>query len=189
FCGLAKWDSAIRAYHFAKDRGFWSAGLSNNMALALTRSGQREEAIEWLERALAADRSLGAAYYQRARVLAALANDSRRPMPVQAVADIERAAELYPENGYVCLAVASIFGSAQMHGSPSEYGDRSVSFLLKSLRLGISPEEIRSSGIPLQIIERAKALSDYQLAIEQGATAERRPPPGLVDSLAGVSFE
>ena len=48
-----------------RNRGFQSAGLSNNMALALTKSGRREEAIEWLERALAADRSLGAAYYQR----------------------------------------------------------------------------------------------------------------------------
>ena len=110
-------------------------------------------------------------------------------MPVQAIADIERAAELCPQNGRVYLAAARIFGVAHVQTGISQHGEQAASFVLDALRLGISPEEILTSGVPMQIVERAKTLPGYQSATEQGATAKRRPPPGLVDSLARASLE
>jgi serine/threonine protein kinase len=189
FCGLCQWNSAIRAYSLAKARGFDSAGLDNNMAFALSKLGQRKGALRWLDRALAVDASLPEAYYQRAQLSAALAEMAGRPTPVQAIADIERAAELWPQNGRIYVAAARILATACKQTGVAETGERAISYVLQSLRFGYTLAEISASGIPTEIVERAQASPQYKLAVEQGATAHRLPPPGLVDALAGAQLD
>lgn len=185
FCYFKKWDSAIRAYIVAEADGFVSAGLYNNLAHALAKSNRREEALPWLDRALAID-DLPEAYYQRASIAVALATDKRRRLPAQAAADIETALRLLPSSDRLHFTAATIYAvSFEQAGRESDRRE-SHRQLLESLRSGLRPNDLPRSGPLAPIVADIVADAGYQAAIVSGATAPRVPAPGLVDSLVNM---
>ena len=186
FCAMSKWKSAITSYHSAIQSGFESAGLMNNLAYALVNAGHRNEATEWLDRAIATDGTMVDAYYQRAWLLAALAVQEGRPVPLQTVADIEKAIHLLPSNYRIFLTAANIEALVGAEAGALEHRDRAASYLLDSLRLGLDVSQLPASGPLADIVEQIRASEEYQAAVADGSRAVRAPIPGLVDSLAGT---
>jgi tetratricopeptide (TPR) repeat protein len=183
---MSEWEIAIDNYDRAIAMGYASAGLLNNMAYALIKSGHRDEAVEWLNRAIATDRTLADAHYQRGWLTAALAAQEGRPVPLQAVADIERAIELRPSSHRMSLAAANIHASFTAEIDAAAHRARATDYLLEALRLGLDASELPPSGPLAPIASQARASSEFVAALAQGARAVRSPPPGLVDSLAGL---
>ncbi|HEV3342151.1 MAG TPA: serine/threonine-protein kinase [Pirellulales bacterium] len=187
-CGKYKWDSAIRAYNKAIDDGFSSAGLLNNIAFAYINSGQREESLDYLDRAIAADESLADAYYQRAGVSAALAVDGQRDVPLSAIQDIETAIRLRPKNYRAHLKAAQIYTWHEKVGGVQDR-ERAIEVVLESLRLGLDPAELPREGPLTELMKVVRGLPKYAKAVADGSRVQRSDPPGLVDSLAGLDFD
>ncbi|HWB09354.1 MAG TPA: protein kinase [Pirellulales bacterium] len=187
-CGKYKWESAVLAYRKALERGFSTAGLLNNMAYALINSSDREASLEYLDRAITADRRLVDAYYQRASVTAALAVDGKRDVPLQAIRDIETAIQLRPNNYQIHLKAALIYFWDEKAGGGSDR-EKAIESVLTALRLGLDPVELPRQGDLAELTEVVRRSPKYAEALAEGSRVERADSPGLVDSLDGLSLD
>ncbi len=187
-CGKYKWDSAIRAYNNALEHGFSSAGLLNNMAFAYINLGRREESIEYLDRAITADKSLADAYYQGASVSAALAVEAGKGVPLDAIRDIETAIEIRPTQHRFYLTAAQVYASHESAGGAQDR-EKTINAVLESLRLGLYPAELPRQGPLAELMNAVRGLPEYAKAVADGSRVQRSDPPGLVDSLAGFDFD
>jgi serine/threonine protein kinase len=187
-CGQYKWDSAIRAYTDALHNGFSSAGMLNNMAFALINRGRRQQSLEYLDRAIAADEQLVDAYYQRASVSAALAVEHGEDVPLSAIRDIERAIQLRPANYRLYLSAAQLYAFRDKGGGGPNR-EKAIEAVLTSLRLGLDPAELPQQGHLAKLMEVVRPSPEYAKALADRSRVERSDPPGLVDSLAGLDVD
>lgn len=189
FCALSKWDSAIAAYEQAQAAGFESAGLMNNLGYALARSGDRREAIDWLDRAIAADSCLAAAYYQRASINAAIAAEVGHDVPESAIRDIEAAIERDAGNCRTYLSAAGIFAWRSAKTGQSKYRAKASAYLLQALRFGLAPSAV-PTGDPLgEVAREIRGSQAFAAAVEVGCRTTAAATLGIVDSLAGTVCE
>lgn len=114
---LGQLPQAATLYRQAIDQGAKSAPLLNNLGSVCLQTNQRDEALRWLDEAIAADARLQVAYANRALLKLQQALASSRP-PLDAIEDIEQAlavgpphAQLLREAGFM-HAVAARFDSS-----------------------------------------------------------------------------
>lgn len=187
-CGKKKFDLALLAYKKATEDGFQSAGLLNNMAFSLIRCGHRDDALEYLNQALAIDPMLVDAYCQRARLSMVIALDSGQEVPSAAINDIERALSLAPTHERIHCAAAEIYAGHERVGGASDR-KKATESVLQSLRLGFDPAQFSEQGPLAQLVEDLRGTAEFAAAISQGSQHPRSEPLGLVDSLAGIEFD
>lgn len=189
FCGLNKWASAIGAYKRAHSAGFRSPGMMNNLAFALSQSGRREDAIGWLDRAIATDSRLAEAYYQRAAIKAAIAADRHIQIPLSAIRDVEAAIELSPVNGWICLSAAAIHAARFTQTGDGAAHQKALGRLLQALRVGLDPGAIPTNGPLADIVSQVRGSLEFSEALKLGSHATPSPRPTMLDSLTGIAFD
>jgi len=188
-CLKEKLDFAVLAYRKAIDDGFSSARLRNNLAYALSRLGQREQSVEILDQAIAADSSLAAAYYQRAALSAALSVQAHKGIPPDAIRDIETAIRLQPANRRFYLTAAQLYARHAEDGGTT-YRTKAINAALESIRLGLEPAALPRQGPWVELVKVMEASPKYAQAVAAGSRAERPDfPSGLLDSLADLDFD
>lgn len=189
FCADEQWAWAILAYNKAMSGGCSSAGLYNNLAYALISSGHREEALGWLNRALATDSQLVDAYYQRASIATALAAERAEHAPDSAMSDIEVAIQIAPRNYRLYLVAANMHAWNAQLRNDARRRTKATDCLLRSIRLGFRIEDLPPNGPLAEIAKGVLLLPEFDAARKEGELAARAALPGLVDSLAGVEFD
>ena len=187
-CLLEKWDLALAAYQRAMQEGMSSGALANNMAYALSNSGKRRQALDWLNRAIADDSGLAEAHYLRAVLAAALAGEAHEEIPQQARDDIETVIRLRPTNYRVFLSAAGIYALSSEQQARPDFRQRARELLYESLRLGLSGADLPPTGALARLVHQESDSSTYKAAVAQGATALRARPLGLVDSSTGFGL-
>jgi serine/threonine protein kinase/Flp pilus assembly protein TadD len=147
--------SAIDWYQKARDAGFESAALCNNLGFSLHRFGQPAAAVKWFDIAIQLDPNCQEAYFNRALSRLWTAQQKRR-IPLEAMSDIGKAIALGPVSSEHYRVAASICADA------ARYDTKHQQALADYLRLAVA------HGIPLDQLQNeprfAGILGDTQVA-------------------------
>ncbi|MEX0714919.1 MAG: protein kinase [Pirellulales bacterium] len=168
--------SAVASYSEAIEKGFASAPLLNNFAVALVRKKELAKAGRWLDAALQLDPSLQAALRNRAMLEFRLALREDRLVDPKAQADIMRALAVGPVTGELLVDAALI--SSKSAGNRDELAEVAFGYLKEAHRLGADPEKLKGERVLRELVGLARLDSlGKQRPVSDSYAAKRRVDP------------
>jgi tetratricopeptide (TPR) repeat protein len=168
--------SAIASYSEAIEKGFATAPLLNNFAVALLRKAELAKAGHWLDVALQMDPSLQAALHNRAMLEFRLSLREDRLVEPRAQADIMQALAVGPVTGELLFDAALI--SSKSAGNRDELAEVVFSYLKEAHRLGADPEKLKGERVLRELVGLARLDSlGKQRPVSDSYAAKRRVDP------------
>jgi len=172
---LGQYELATFLYREVLAAGHNSASIWNNLGYCLMRHGELKEAERTLSQALVLDPLLSPARYNRAMVGFRRARGDRAPPASRVIADVELAADVFPQQPDVLLLAARLHCLAEPVSTAGL--DRAIQFVERAITAGANPHELREESLlaPLRNLDRFQRIT-----VLPRPTAAPQSPIGLV---------